>query len=123
MLRPRRSTRHGDSCLQVVSPEEVSRSRVQREVALTIEVSRTVTAPFDRLKVYLITTDKVFTSAATAPGKAAATSMLASPTWAAQNLGGAMLRIYRDGGGVRAFWVGNGLNVTKIFPVSCAASN
>lgn len=30
----------------------------------------------------------------------------------------AATRIYRDGGGARAFWVGNGLNVTKIFPVS-----
>lgn len=30
----------------------------------------------------------------------------------------AITRIYRDGGGARAFWVGNGLNVTKIFPVS-----
>jgi solute carrier family 25 phosphate transporter 23/24/25/41 len=29
----------------------------------------------------------------------------------------AVTRIYRDGGGARAFWVGNGLNVTKIFPV------
>lgn len=28
-----------------------------------------------------------------------------------------MGRIYADGGGVRAFWVGNGLNVMKIFPV------
>lgn len=34
------------------------------------------------------------------------------------HLGEAVTRIYRDGGGVRAFWVGNGLNVTKIFPVS-----
>jgi hypothetical protein len=29
----------------------------------------------------------------------------------------ALGRIYKDGGGYRAFWVGNGLNVTKIFPV------
>lgn len=28
------------------------------------------------------------------------------------------MRIYIDGGGLKAFWVGNGLNVTKIFPVS-----
>jgi hypothetical protein len=29
-----------------------------------------------------------------------------------------MGKIYADGGGVKAFWVGNGLNVVKIFPVS-----
>lgn len=34
------------------------------------------------------------------------------------HLGEAMTKIYRDGGGVKAFWVGNGLNVTKIFPES-----
>lgn len=34
------------------------------------------------------------------------------------HLRGAVTHIYRDGGGVRAFWVGNGLNVTKIFPES-----
>jgi hypothetical protein len=36
------------------------------------------------------------------------------------NLWGAVLRIYADGGGLKAFWVGNGLNVTKILPVSAA---
>ena len=36
---------------------------------------------------------------------------------AVSNLWGAMGRIYAEGGGVRAFWVGNGLNVMKIFPV------
>ena len=35
-----------------------------------------------------------------------------------EDLWGAVIRIYGDGGGLRAFWVGNGLNVTKIFPVS-----
>lgn len=29
-----------------------------------------------------------------------------------------MTRIYIDGGGIRAFWVGNGLNIVKILPVS-----
>lgn len=26
--------------------------------------------------------------------------------------------MYRQGGGVKAFWTGNGLNIVKIFPVS-----
>jgi len=70
-------------------------------------VSRSVTAPFDRLKVYLIT------STATP-----ASNTKAGPFRAVHTLWDAMARIYREGGGVRAFWVGNGLNVTKILPES-----
>lgn len=63
-------------------------------------VSRTATAPFDRLKVYLITsTKKTNMSGITA-------------------LYSAMQKIYHQGGGVSAFWVGNGLNIVKIFPES-----
>jgi len=79
-------------------------------------VSRSVTAPFDRLKIYLITTDTPHVNPNAVGG-------LGNPTrvWskAISNLWGAMGKIYVDGGGVRAFWVGNGLNVIKIFPVSC----
>lgn len=80
-------------------------------------VSRTVTAPFDRLKVYLITTTHTHYNA-----EAIAASNHSQPVkmgWRAiGNLWGAVRCIYADGGGTRAFWVGNGLNVTKIFPVS-----
>ncbi|TIA92360.1 hypothetical protein E3P99_00654 [Wallemia hederae] len=63
-------------------------------------VSRTSTAPFDRLKVYLITTTKK-------------TNMSGFSA-----LYSAMQKIYVQGGGVTAFWVGNGLNIVKIFPES-----
>lgn len=77
-------------------------------------VSRTVTAPFDRLKVYLITTDD-FSAFNRHPHF---NHPLRIGFRAVTNLWGAVQRIYVDGGGLRAFWVGNGLNVTKIFPVS-----
>ena len=86
------------------------------EYVLTI-VSRSVTAPFDRLKIYLITTTHTHYNA-----EAIAASNHSGPVkmgWRAiGNLWGAVKCIYADGGGTRAFWVGNGLNVTKIFPVS-----
>ncbi|GFZ43000.1 Uncharacterized mitochondrial carrier [Saitozyma sp. JCM 24511] len=80
-------------------------------------VSRSVTAPFDRLKVYLITTAE--TSYQQHPGgrKGLAHPFRVAGT-AVANLWLAVTRIYQTGGGVRAFWVGNGLNVTKIFPES-----
>lgn len=77
-------------------------------------VSRTVTAPFDRLKVYLITTDD-FSAFNRHPHF---NHPLRIGFRAVTNLWGAVQRIYVDGGGLRAFWVGNGLNVTKIFPVN-----
>ncbi|AFR97689.2 solute carrier family 25 (mitochondrial phosphate transporter), member 23/24/25/41 [Cryptococcus neoformans] len=77
-------------------------------------VSRTVTAPFDRLKVYLITTDD-FSAFNRHPHF---NHPLQNSFRAVTNLWGAVQRIYVDGGGLRAFWVGNGLNVTKIFPES-----
>lgn len=83
-------------------------------------VSRTVTAPFDRLKVYLITTTN-----APINSEAINASTLPKPiksSWrAVSNLWGAVRCIYADGAGLKAFWVGNGLNVTKIFPVSQSA--
>lgn len=80
---------------------------------LTSSVSRSVTAPFDRLKIYLITTDNtaLFTPATSS------THPISAGRRAVGNLWGAVVRIYADGGGLRAFWVGNGLNVIKIFPV------
>ncbi|WWC87477.1 uncharacterized protein L201_002366 [Kwoniella dendrophila CBS 6074] len=77
-------------------------------------VSRTVTAPFDRLKVYLITTPDF-----SAFNKDVHINHpFRAGIKAVTNLWGAVNRIYVDGKGIRAFWVGNGLNVTKIFPES-----
>ncbi|GAA5826412.1 hypothetical protein JCM3770_004696 [Rhodotorula araucariae] len=79
-------------------------------------VSRTATAPFDRLKVYLITS-------ATAPpcpdaAAAAAKAGKRPPRPGAGSLGKAIQTVYHQGGGVKAFWTGNGLNIIKIFPES-----
>ena len=78
-------------------------------------VSRTVTAPFDRLKVYLITTENVthFDQGA----KGGLFHPFRSCFRAVTNLWGAVTQIYVEGGGLKAFWVGNGLNIIKIFPV------
>ncbi|KAF9534261.1 mitochondrial carrier [Crepidotus variabilis] len=72
-------------------------------------VSRTCTAPFDRLKVHLITRTPEL-SGAMAGGKQAELSGI-------RTISTAVLRIYAEGG-VLAFWVGNGLSVAKIFPES-----
>nr|ODO00504.1 solute carrier family 25 (mitochondrial phosphate transporter), member 23/24/25/41 [Cryptococcus depauperatus CBS 7855] len=76
-------------------------------------VSRTVTAPFDRLKIYLITTHDF--SSFSSPHL---NHPLRASARAVTHLWDAVKRIYVDGGSLRAFWVGNGLNVTKIFPES-----
>ncbi|QRW01670.1 mitochondrial carrier protein [Ceratobasidium sp. AG-Ba] len=67
-------------------------------------VSRTATAPFDRLKVYLITRQP---------------EVIENIKQQAQRpaLGRAVTNIYAEGG-LAAFWVGNGLNIVKIFPES-----
>ena len=75
-------------------------------------VSRTATAPFDRLKIYLITTGSASSSSAS-PLKA----VVGGPK-SASMLGEAIRALYRDGGGLKSFWVGNGLNCVKIFPES-----
>ncbi|KAF9464486.1 mitochondrial carrier domain-containing protein [Collybia nuda] len=71
-------------------------------------VSRTCTAPFDRLKIFLITRppDLGGTSLAPKPG-----------IGGVKMIGSAVARIYSEGG-VLAFWTGNGLSVGKIFPES-----
>ncbi|KAI0322512.1 mitochondrial carrier [Amylostereum chailletii] len=71
-------------------------------------VSRTCTAPFDRLKIFLITR----------PPDLGGTSLHPeSRVRGANAIVSAVGRIYAEGG-VRAFWVGNGLSVAKIFPES-----
>ncbi|KZS97948.1 mitochondrial carrier [Sistotremastrum niveocremeum HHB9708] len=71
-------------------------------------ISRTATAPFDRLKVYLITR---------APELASLSGGPKVVTHGAHALAGAIRSIYAEGG-VLGFWVGNGLNIAKIFPES-----
>lgn len=78
-------------------------------------MSRSVTAPFDRLKIYLITTDAPLVKPG---GPPLSRNPLFMSTRAVSNLYAAMGRIYVDGGGIKAFWVGNGLNVIKILPES-----
>lgn len=76
-------------------------------------ISRSVTAPFDRLKVHLITQTEA--SAATRavkelhPARAFTSGLKA--------LGNAISTLYQKGG-LRTFYVGNGLNIVKIFPES-----
>jgi len=97
-------------------------------MALSLSVSRTATAPFDRLKIYLITATPTPHAAKAATDPKVPMTMANklvehSVKYGSKGVGHlveAVTRIYRDGGGARAFWVGNGLNVTKIFPVRCA---
>ncbi|RPD67207.1 mitochondrial carrier [Lentinus tigrinus ALCF2SS1-7] len=71
-------------------------------------VSRTCTAPFDRLKIFLITR----------PPELGGTSLTSqAPVRGLKAIGGAIARIYAEGG-VLAFWTGNGLSVAKILPES-----
>lgn len=82
-------------------------------------VSRTCTAPFDRIKIFLITRQAELIDSALTPllrnAEPASSTMRvtagARVTWAA------IARIYAEGG-VLGFWVGNGLSVAKIFPES-----
>jgi solute carrier family 25 phosphate transporter 23/24/25/41 len=77
-------------------------------------VSRTATAPFDRLKVYLITTPSTPTDPPPLGGKAVRRNKGSIPA--------AVRVLWRQGGGLQAFWTGNGLNVVKIFPVRPTSS-
>ena len=71
-------------------------------------MSRTATAPFDRVKIFLITR----------PPDLGGTSLASRPSFGgAKAIAGAIARIYSEGG-LLAFWTGNGLSVAKIFPES-----
>ncbi|CAE7187376.1 unnamed protein product [Rhizoctonia solani] len=86
-------------------------------------VSRTATAPFDRIKVFLITrqVDPVNglkrQGAGLAPQSGALGNASSITAGSARGIGRAMAHLYAEGG-LAAFWVGNGLNVVKIFPES-----
>lgn len=93
-------------------------------------ISRTCTAPFDRLKVYLIASSgspieeqgkgivkEVISK--NISGKADKLSLATSITRTKEH--GPLVRAFKhlwNQGGIRAFFVGNGLNVIKVFPES-----
>ncbi|KAK8134807.1 hypothetical protein PG984_006819 [Apiospora sp. TS-2023a] len=76
-------------------------------------ISRTATAPLDRLKVYLLINTKSSTDAAVEAAKTG------RPVDAVKNFSRSLTRafseLYREGG-LRGLWAGNGLNVIKIMP-------
>ncbi|KAF9567342.1 mitochondrial carrier [Agrocybe pediades] len=72
-------------------------------------VSRTCTAPFDRLKIFLITRPPEL-------GGVVGSGAI-KPIGGLKIIGDAVARIYSEGG-ILAFWTGNGLSVAKIFPES-----
>ncbi|KAI0347249.1 mitochondrial carrier [Trametopsis cervina] len=71
-------------------------------------VSRTCTAPFDRLKIFLITR---------APEAGGTSLSPQAPVRGIKAIASAVTRIYAEGG-IPAFWTGNGLSVIKILPES-----
>lgn len=77
-------------------------------------VSRTATAPLDRLKVYLIASTKNKRAAVEAVKDRA-------PVHAARHLGQPLFDAAKDlwrAGGIRSLFAGNGLNVAKVMPES-----
>ncbi|GLI74023.1 hypothetical protein PoHVEF18_002256 [Penicillium ochrochloron] len=77
-------------------------------------VSRTATAPLDRLKVYLIAQTG---SKDTAVRAAKDGPPLAAGGHVSRSLGGALKELWRAGG-IRSLFAGNGLNVLKVMPES-----
>lgn len=109
--------------------EEEDSDMIQGEVALKFllaggiagAVSRTATAPFDRLKIYLITTARSIATEELSVQNASKRPVEATAKLATHGMGmlkQAVIALYREGGGLKAFWLGNGLNCVKIFPVS-----
>ncbi|EAU37416.1 conserved hypothetical protein [Aspergillus terreus NIH2624] len=77
-------------------------------------VSRTATAPLDRLKVYLIAQTGVKTTAVRAAKDGAPLQAVGS---ASRTLADAVKELWRAGG-IRSLFAGNGLNVLKVMPES-----
>ncbi|KAI1320757.1 mitochondrial carrier [Xylariaceae sp. FL0255] len=76
-------------------------------------VSRTATAPLDRLKVYLLVSTKTDANHALDAAKKG------RPIQAIKNTGRPLVTALKDlykAGGMRSFFAGNGLNVVKIMP-------
>ncbi len=95
-------------CLQVGTQAQVRVRpfRVASETN-TVVVSRTCTAPFDRLKIFLITR----------PPELGGPLLTNQQHTGVKVITNAIARIYAEGG-LLAFWTGNGLSVAKIFPES-----
>jgi solute carrier family 25 (mitochondrial phosphate transporter), member 23/24/25/41 len=77
-------------------------------------ISRTATAPLDRLKVYLIAQTSPKTAAVEAAKEGA-------PVQAVKHIGQPLIDAMKDlwrAGGMRSLFAGNGLNVLKVMPES-----
>lgn len=81
--------------------------------AISGGVSRTATAPLDRLKVYLLVNTK--SSANLALDAAKHGNALSALKNAGRPIGDAVMSLWKAGG-FRTFFAGNGLNVVKIMP-------
>lgn len=85
-------------------------------------ISRTCTAPFDRLKVYLIAqSGQPLKKAVQSSASSLSASTASSASSASKNATSPLIRAIKhiwSQGGVRSFFVGNGLNVIKVFPES-----
>lgn len=80
-------------------------------------VSRTCTAPFDRIKVFLIARTDLSSTLLNSRKDLIAKNPHADLAKIKSPLVKAMTTLYRQGG-LKAFYVGNGLNVVKVFPES-----
>ncbi|KAL3233714.1 hypothetical protein RNJ44_03754 [Nakaseomyces bracarensis] len=80
-------------------------------------VSRTCTAPFDRLKVFLIARTDLSSTLLNSKEVVLAKNPHAKPNKLRSPLVKAIISLYRQGG-IRSFYVGNGLNALKVFPES-----
>ncbi|SCU88278.1 LADA_0E09230g1_1 [Lachancea dasiensis] len=80
-------------------------------------ISRTCTAPFDRIKVFLIARTDLSSTLLNSRDKVLKNNPAIDRAKIKSPLIKAATSLYRQGG-LRAFYVGNGLNVMKVFPES-----
>lgn len=80
-------------------------------------ISRTCTAPFDRLKVFLIARTDLSSTLLNSTEDVLAKNPHAKPNKLRSPLVKAIISLYRQGG-IKSFYVGNGLNALKVFPES-----